>query len=252
MAPFFRPKQSLGQNFLTDLNIASKLVKNFELLPSDIVLEIGPGLGILTDLMIDKVFHLYCVEIDQRCMQVLKQRFENRHLTLYHADILKFDLESICTDQKIRIVGNIPYHITSPILFRIIESRERVRDLTLLVQREVADRIVAPAGCKAYGILSVLSQAVADTEILLNVPKTVFKPRPKIDSALIRWTFKENQSIKSYDFLRKIVRQGFSKRRKMLRNSLSEYEKQINFDFTQRPEQLTVLQWIKLANRLMD
>ncbi len=250
MNPYIRPKQSLGQNFLTDPGIALKIVDKFGLLSDDTVLEIGPGQGALTEILLQKVCRLYCVEIDRRCIMLLEEKFPN--ITIFHADFIKFHIDRIETERKLRIVGNIPYHITSPILFHVLDARDRVQDLTLLIQREVAERTIAPPGCKAYGILSVLSQAVADVKILMQVPRTVFKPRPKIDSSLIRWRFKENHQIKDFEFFRKIVRQGFSQRRKMLRNTLSEYVNKINFDFTQRPEQLSVAQWTTLTNSLVD
>ena len=253
MSAIPRAKQSLGQNFLVDENMARKIVDCIAPQPDEVVLEIGPGMGMITRYLQQRAKHLYAVEIDQRLYENLLKKFDEfDNFSLIQSDFLKFDINEVAENQKIRIVGNIPYNITSPILFKIIEKRFRVTDLTLLVQKEVGQRIVSSPNSKDYGILAILSQAVADVKQLLIVPPTVFQPRPSIDSALIQWRFTENRSsrIKDALFFKTLVKQAFGKRRKMLRNSLIEYVDQTSFDFTRRPEQLSVDEWIELANEL--
>ena len=233
--------------------MARKIVDAIAPQPDEVLLEIGPGMGMITELLQQRAKHLYAVEIDQRLYENLLQRFDGcDNFTLIQKDFLKFELDDIATDQKIRVVGNIPYNITSPILFKIIENRSQVIDLTLLVQKEVGRRVVSMPGTKDYGILAILSQSVAEVKNMLNVPPTVFQPRPAVDSSLIRWRFinERAQHIKNALFFKTIVKQAFGKRRKMLRNSLAEYADATTFDFTKRPEQLSVDEWIELANEL--
>ncbi len=248
-----RAKQSLGQNFLVDDNMARKIVDAIDPQPDDIMLEIGPGRGMITRRLQPRVGHLYAVEIDRRLYDGLLHEFAGcKNFTLIQGDFLKLDMEEIADGRKLRIVGNIPYNITSPILFRVIESRSHVNDLTLLVQKEVGLRIVSSPNSKDYGILAIISQATADVELLLKAPPTVFQPRPAVDSALIRWRFikAKGQAIKNEKFFQSLVKQAFGMRRKMLRNSLKEYSSATTFDFSRRPEQLSVEEWIELANEL--
>ena len=245
-----KPKQSLGQNFLVDQNIAQKIIDCFAPNPDDQVLEIGPGYGILTRLL--KVGKLTAVEIDKRLAELVQAEFKNSpNFQLIHSDFLKISLVGYTS---LRIIGNIPYNITSPILFKVIEEREFVQDLTLLIQKEVADRIVASPNCKDYGILSIVSQVYANVKKLMVVPPAVFRPKPKIDSALVQWSFTNEraQHIQDHDFFRKLVRQAFGQRRKMLRKSLRDVlEKgQTGMDMTRRPEQLSVEEWIQFSNEL--
>ncbi len=250
------PKQSLGQNFLTDPNVARNIVAAFELTANDSVLEIGPGLGVLTLLVQPRVRKLIAVELDRSLAAILQDKFVDcANFELLVEDFLKFELNQLSTDRRWRIIGNIPYHITSPILFKVLEARRAVQDMTLLLQKEVAARIVAKPNCKEYGILSVMSQAFADVKTLLQVPRTVFSPRPKVDSSLVRWTFTTERSNRIQDewVFRQAVRRAFGQRRKMLRNSLKDgflLDRLTEDELTLRPEQLGVEQWIDLANRL--
>ena len=255
MSAIPRAKQSLGQNFLVDENMARKIVDAISPQPDEILLEIGPGMGMITRYLLPRAKRLYAVEIDQRFYENLLRQFgEQDNFTLIESDFLKFDIDDVAADQKIRVVGNIPYNITSPILFNVIEKRLKVTDLTLLVQKEVGMRVVSSPNSKDYGILAILSQSVADVKRLLNVPPTVFQPRPSVDSALIQWRFTDTRAklIKDELFFKTLVKQAFGKRRKMLRNSLSEFSGQSSLDFTRRPEQLSVDEWIQLANELTD
>ncbi|HPG40081.1 MAG TPA: 16S rRNA (adenine(1518)-N(6)/adenine(1519)-N(6))-dimethyltransferase RsmA [bacterium] len=252
--PDIKPKQSLGQNFLVDANIARKIVQSLDLNADDVVLEIGPGMGVLTRLIQPLVKKVIAVEIDGNLAARLKSEFAaTNNCDIIHQDFLKYDLAGLAAT-NLRIVGNIPYNITSPILFNAMEHREKIRDLTMLVQKEVALRVVSKPGAKEYGILAVQSQAVARVEILMHVPATVFAPRPKVESSLIRWTFTDELAvnIQNGQVFKNIVRQAFGKRRKMLRNSLKDiYDSAPDLtDFTRRPEQLTITEWIELANKV--
>ena len=249
-----KPKQSLGQNFLVDPNVANNIVGAFDLDVADTVLEIGPGPGALTERLLPRVNRLIAVEIDRNLAAALQDRFgQEPNFELHNMDFLKFDPEGF-DYPALRIVGNIPYNITSPILFKVLDIRRRVKDLTMLIQKEVALRAVAAPNTKDYGILAIMSQAFSEVELLLNVPRTVFRPRPKIDSALVRWTFtdKISRNLHDPDLFKTIVKQAFGQRRKMLRNTLKSYymTNPDLWDFTLRPEQIPVTDWIELANRL--
>ena len=218
------PKKSLGQNFLQDENIARKIVDSLNLEHQDTVIEIGPGYGVLTKLILPEVQHYIGVELDDHLARYLQKKFEGEPgFTLIHADFLELELfrfQSIKT--PVKVAGNIPYHITSPVIFKIIEHRHHFQTMTLMVQREVARRIVARHGTKDYGILSVLSQTFSKPKSLFNVSKHVFSPKPKVESAVVQWNFTDSfDSIvddeKSYMRMVKVI---FGQRRKILRNSL--------------------------------
>ncbi len=252
--PDIKPKQSLGQNFLTDRNIALKIVHSLQLNKEDTVLEIGPGLGVLTKIVQPQVNKLVAVEIDRNLAAGLEEQFaECPNCEIVQNDFLLYNLSAL-KQKNIRVIGNIPYNITSPILFKIIDNRSAVKDLTMLIQKEVAQRIVSRPNTKDYGILAVFSQTFAEVRILMHVPCTVFSPKPRVESSLVRWVFTEQlaKDILDIELFKKIVRQAFGKRRKMLRNSLREYF-ELNadvFDFTKRPEQLDIKEWIGFANKI--
>ncbi len=254
--PEVKPKQSLGQNFLVDSNVARKIVQCLDLNADDVVLEIGPGMGVLTRMIQPLVKKVIAVEIDGNLAARLKTEFASlENCEIVHEDFLKYDLDGLL-EKNIRVVGNIPYNITSPILFKIMDYPGRFRDLTMLVQKEVALRVVSSPNTRDYGILAVQSQAVAQVEILMHVPATVFAPKPKVESSLIRWTFTEEpiKNLINRQVFKTIVRQAFGKRRKMLRNSLKDIfdiAPEI-IDFTRRPEQLSITEWIDLANKINE
>jgi len=252
--PDIKPKQSLGQNFLVDRNVAQNIVNSFQLTSEDIILEIGPGMGVLTKLVQPVVKKIIAVEIDRNLATQLENQFSAcPNCKVVQSDFLKYDL-SVFTEKKIRVIGNIPYNITSPILFKIMDNPGIVKDLTMLIQKEVAQRIVSRPNTKDYGILAVFSQAFAEAKILMQVPRTVFSPRPKVESSLVRWVFTDKfaKEILDTELFKKIVRQAFGKRRKMLRNSLKNFF-DLNpniIDYTKRPEQLDIHEWIDLANKI--
>jgi 16S rRNA (adenine1518-N6/adenine1519-N6)-dimethyltransferase len=241
-----RPLKKFGQNFLKDKNIIDKIIAEINPRPDDVLLEIGPGLGVLTEELVKVRPNLTAVEIDRRLADDLRLKFPS--LQLIQQDILKFDYEafSLANNGKIRIVGNIPYNISSQILFRALDQRSFVKDIVFMVQLEVAQRIAAAHNNKTYGILSVILQCVAETRLCFKVPPTVFYPRPEVESAIIHITMKEQPEDFDFPVFKKVVKAAFGKRRKTLKNSLQSClhldGKFVNspIDLSRRAEQLTI------------
>lgn len=254
----FRPKQSLGQNFLVDENIARKIIQMLTPNSEDVILEIGPGFGVLTKYLIPEVRQVVAIEIDRHLIQILNEKFGHcKNFELVAGDFLKVDLsEHFQGERKLRVVGNIPYHITSPVVFKVFEVRKNVFDMILMIQQEVADRIVAEPGNRDYGILSVFSQLYSKPKIQFHVSKNVFKPKPDVDSSVVRWDFSKERKlpIKNEELLNDVIRVAFNQRRKMLRRSLQQlpaFEKRINeidFNLQERPEKLSVEEFVELSN----
>lgn len=251
-----KAKQSLGQNFLIDPNTADNIVSAMQLKSNDTVIEIGAGRGILTKRIQPLVRECIALEIDHRFVSYLEHELSDAgNVSIKHQDVLRFDFKSVNAENKLVIMGNIPYNITSPIFFKVLDDRHIVRQLIMLIQREVADRFVSTPHSKNYGILAVLSQTYSKVRILLRVPPTVFKPQPKVESALVRWTFTQEYEKQLIDpkLHRLIVRQAFGQRRKMLRRSLKNLPlSELRLDLTRRPEELSIQEWIDLANKLAE
>lgn len=245
------PKKRLSQNFLTDKNIVKKIVTSSGIHAGDTVVEIGCGQGALTEMLIEKAGRLYGIEYDAQLIPALNEKFGSRQIfKLIAEDVLEFDWRRVEAKQ-FKVIGNLPYHITSPIIFRIIDERDRIETLTMMIQKEVAQRIVAAPSSKVYGILSVFCQFHADCKKLFDVPPTAFFPKPKVYSSIVQMTFRPFAVVPSnYEIFRIVVRQSFNQRRKMLRNSLSELiqGKSIPFDFERRPETLSVREFVELSN----
>ncbi len=247
-----RPKKSLGQHFLIDDEVVRKLVGalsghgNYTN-----VLEVGPGTGVMTKYLLDTDLTIHAIEMDQDSIPYLNNHYPKLTPRLIEGDFLKLDLEEL-TNDSIAIVGNFPYYISTQIFFRILDEREKVPEMVGMVQKEVAERIVAPPGSKTYGILSVLVQTFYDVELLFTVPPSAFNPPPKIDSAVIR--FKRNNRSEvtcGYAKLKMVVKLAFNQRRKTLRNAL----KSVTFGshpedgiLAKRAEQLSVEEFIALAD----
>lgn len=258
----FHPKQSLGQNFLKDENVARKIVGALAPKRDDAIIEIGPGFGVLTAHLLQVARRVVGVEIDRHLLTALQQRFSGcDNLELIAGDFLKMELPSLCEpDTKVRVLGNIPYHITSPVIFKVLEARELMQDMVMMIQREVAERIVASPGCKQYGILSVFSQLHSVPKIAFYVSRNVFNPKPEVDSAVVRWDFGSAPELEIVDhgLLGAVIRSSFNQRRKMLRKSLQQLPgfrdkmEHIDFDFTRRPEDLSVQEFVDLSNRIKD
>ena len=250
-----RPKKKLGQHFLTDLNIAEKIADLLEFENYQKVLEIGPGTGVLTQFLIPKTNALHLVEIDQESIQFLQTNYSSEEIHLIEADFLKLDLNGIFSSEPFAIIGNFPYNISSQIVFKVLENRIQIPFFTGMFQKEVAERICEPPGSKKYGILSVLSQLYYETEYLFTVPPTVFNPPPKVDSAVIRLTRKQNIDLDCDEaLLKKVVKLSFQQRRKTLRNSLKTLNLPDNLRedsiFDLRPEKLSGDDFIHLTKRI--
>lgn len=245
---FVKPKKKLGQHFLTDQNIARKIVDNLGPDVQD-VLEIGPGMGVLTQYLIERPeLNLYVVEIDNESVEYLKRHFTGIK-NIWSEDFLKADIASRFPD-KFNVIGNFPYNISSQIFFKVLELRNRIPETVGMVQKEVAERIAAPHGSKIYGILSVLLQAFFDIEYLFTVSETVFNPPPKVKSAVVRLRRNNLEALPCNEKLFiQVVKAAFNQRRKMLRNSLKEICSELPAKFAEkRPEQLSVNDFIELAS----
>lgn len=253
----FQPRKRFGQNFLVDQNVAQKIIRAIDPKAEDVIIEIGPGLGMLTQYLLPKCKKLIAVELDCRLAQRLRERFADaRSFHLIQGDFLEVDL-SVLAEQEgpLRIIGNIPYQITSPVIFKAIDARGGLRDMILMVQREVAERVVAQPGSKDYGTLSIFSQVYARPEILFSVSRNVFRPRPEVESALVRWDFTAGLRfpIRDEATFRGLVRGVFRYRRKMLRNALREIPEleidveHIHVALERRPEELSVAEWVALS-----
>ncbi|HYV90264.1 MAG TPA: 16S rRNA (adenine(1518)-N(6)/adenine(1519)-N(6))-dimethyltransferase RsmA [Chitinophagales bacterium] len=251
-------KKSLGQHFLKDENIARKIADDFLTENNcEVVLEIGPGTGVLTKYFLQEPsIKFFAIETDARMVVLLRTQFPAiMHSLIYH-DFLTFDLKSLNVPE-FSIVGNFPYNISSQILFRVFENKEMIPFVMGMFQKEVAQRIAAKHGNKAYGILSVLMQAFYNVEFLFEVGAQSFVPPPKVKSAVISLKRKKiSPHIEDENFLTALVKAGFNQRRKTLRNSLIKMVSDKNFlkeeIFAKRAEQLSVEEWIELANRLLQ
>lgn len=220
------PKKSLGQNFLIDKNIARKIIDSLELYRNDLVVEVGPGKGALTQFLINEPIIYIGIELDTNLVLGLQDfRFISRNLyfEIIEQDFLEFSESNLVGkfERRIKLIGNIPYNLTSPILFKVLDNRAFYDEVLLMVQREVANRLIGRPGSKDYGTLSVLFQEFADVKKLFDVSPTCFFPEPKVHSSVITIRFKESLlQYKYYDFLKKMVKLAFNQRRKILQNSL--------------------------------
>ena len=247
-----RTKKSLGQHLLNDKNIIRKIVESIPAGPQDKIIEIGPGAGALTDELIEVFSDVSVIEIDQRMIEVLRENHPD--LDIIHADILNYDWEEAKgLGKPVHVVGNLPYYITSQILFGILEHREHLETATLMMQKEVAERIVADPGNKQYGILSVQAQLMSRPEILFDVSPYVFTPPPSVHSSVIRFTFDRGEMECSDKQLKTVVRTAFNQRRKKLSNALKPLKTDLpgdEFNFNLRPEALSPREYEKLTARL--
>lgn len=224
----FRFSKSLGQNFLIDGNIVRKICEEGQITKDDEVLEIGPGIGTLTEELALRARKVVAVEIDKTLLPILGETLTDYdNIEIVHGDILKLDLQELFKEKfeskSIKVVANLPYYITTPIISRFLEEEIDVDSILVMVQKEVAERMGASPGSKDYGSLSVFVQYYTEPEIVLTVPKNVFMPRPNVDSAVIRLKMrKEKIALKDKDIFFKVVKAAFSKRRKTILNSLSQ------------------------------
>lgn len=267
-----KPKKNLGQHFLNDLSIASRIADTVDCCQDLPVLEVGPGMGALTEFLLRKHRDTYVVEIDRESIAYLKEHFPMLRSNLIEGDFLRMDLAKLFKGNPFVLTGNYPYNISSQIFFKMLDYKDLIPCCTGMIQKEVAERLCSGPGNKSYGILSVLLQAWYDTEYLFTVPETVFTPPPKVKSAVIR--FKRNSVTDlgcDEALFKRIVKTTFNQRRKMMRGSikplLAQLDNQLKQSqaiagdidhsalltmevFTKRPEQLSVSDFVELTNTI--
>lgn len=253
------PLKRFGQNYLQDQNIIRKIITEIDPKENNLIIEIGPGQGALTQYLVESKANFIAIEIDKRVIEDLQNRFTN--LNLEQKDFLKLDLTkfSYSFDKKIRVVGNIPYNITSPILFKLFENNTIIEDAVFMVQCEVAKRMTSKIGSKDYGILSVLLEYFGNTKLAFKVSPNVFYPKPNVHSAVVHIHFNAIRNNSEFNSMFKsIVKSSFGNRRKTLKNSLSNGIfagvdfSDCGIDLTLRAEQLTIDDFIKLTEFIIN
>ncbi len=249
-------RRRFGQNFLVSPGVIRNIVEAIAPRPDDRIVEIGPGLGALTGPLLERLDHLHVVEIDRDLIARLRERFPPGRLTIHEGDALQFDFGAL--GPGLRVVGNLPYNISTPLLFHLAAFADQVRDMHFMLQKEVVDRMVADPGTADYGRLSVMLQYRFDMERLFLVPPGAFDPAPKVDSAIVRLIPKPAAELTARDeaLLAKLVLAAFGQRRKMLRNNLREFTDEAGLAAagiapTARAEELSVADYVRLANSLV-
>lgn len=264
----FKFTKTLGQNFLIDENIIQKILQAVDIKKEDLILEIGPGIGTLTAAAAEHAGSVKAIEIDRKLIPILQENLKAYdHVKIIHQDILKTDLRALMADRKdnqpVKIIGNLPYYITTPIIMKILENKIPVESITIMIQKEVAQRINAAPGIKAYGALTLAVQYYSEVKYIGDVPKTVFIPKPNVDSSIIRLDIRKQPSVNVIDeqLLFKVIKAGFNKRRKTLLNALNsnlDFKKEslesalknCSIDPKRRAETLTVEEFASLSNQL--
>ncbi len=255
-------RRRFGQNFLVAPGIIRKIVDAIAPRAGDTVVEIGPGLGALTEPLLERIDHLQVVEIDRDLIARLRGRFPPERLTIHEGDALDFDFGVLKEPGPLKIVGNLPYNISSPLLFHLVTYAPMVHEMHFMLQKEVVDRMVAEPGSKDFGRLSVMLQYHYHMERLFVVPPGAFNPPPKVDSAIVRMIPRvkgmgEGESAKDPGLFGRVVTAAFSQRRKMLRNTLREFINEADLAAlgiapTARAEDIAVADYVRLANSLPD
>lgn len=267
----FKFTKSLGQNFLINESILDEIVESADISDDDVVLEIGTGIGTLTSKLCERAKKVIAVEIDKNLLPILQETLSDfDNITIINKDILKIDINEELTNlginQKIKVVANLPYYITTPIIMKILEEKVNVDCMVLMLQKEVANRINATTSTKDYGSLSIAVQYYCDTDIVCKVPKNSFIPEPNVDSLVIKLSVNEKRKvdIQDEDLFFKIVRGSFSKRRKTILNSLAGYENLVdkekiekilekaNIDTKRRGETLSIYEFAILTKAYKD
>ncbi len=251
------PRKRFGQNFLTDDTVLYNIIRVIDPQPKDTMVEIGPGLAAMTRLLLDGVEQMHVVELDRDLVERLKKSFDPKRLIIHSADALQFDFSSIPVPagSKLRVVGNLPYNISSPLLFHLAEMAPHVQDQHFMLQKEVVERMVAEPGSKTYGRLSVMLQWRYHMELMFVVPPTAFDPPPRVDSAIVRMIPLPNPLPCDQAKLEQVVLKAFSQRRKVIRNCLAGMFAESDLleagvDPQARPETIPLEQYVALANRL--
>lgn len=262
-----RPLKQFGQHFLKDDTFSDKIISAADIHLNEPIWEIGPGYGVLTERILEHTNNLTAFEIDNRLSALLADKFGNK-LKLINRDILALNWQQMLSDQfdttrqKVKLVSNLPYQITSPVLYALEENEQWFSGVVIMIQKEVADRLTAKAGCKAYGVLTLKLKFVFDTELLFNVPPEAFDPPPKVHSAVVRLTPRlDRPQPKSLDTYRLIINKAFTQRRKTLRNNmrslfvpedLKKLETNSGIDFNRRGETIEEGEYIRLADCAFD
>lgn len=254
------PRRRFSQNFLSDDNISRKIVKAINISNSDLILEIGPGMGALTKYILKDTTNYVGVEIDRDLVQKLRQEY---NVTILEQDFLNIDFlklkEKFAPELKLKIVGNIPYSISSEIVFKILDNYSMISEAILMFQKEYAERLTSKPGNRNYGVISVQAQAFAKVKKLFDVKSTSFTPKPKVDSSVVHFDIKNDIDLvlKNIPLFKSLVKRAFSQRRKILKSALKEFLERyelllsdLSVDYSLRAEQLSVLEYIKLANEI--
>jgi 16S rRNA (adenine1518-N6/adenine1519-N6)-dimethyltransferase len=246
-----KAKKSLGQHFLNDQNIANKIVNSLESDDSSVMLEIGPGTGVLTKLLVNIHKNFFAIDIDKRMTELLAEILPDFKENIIHANVISYDFKKF-NSSSVSVIGNLPYFLSSQIFFKVLENRDIVKQAVFMIQKEVAERIASKKGSKVYGILSVLLQAFYNIELLFIVNETSFVPPPKVKSAVIKLTRNERKDLGCDEILFfKVVKVSFNQRRKMLSNSLKSLLNNMKINdviMNKRPEQLSVDEFVYLTN----
>lgn len=268
-----RANKSLGQNFLINQNVVDSIIDNSNITKEDLVIEIGPGLGTLTRFLLEKANKVICVELDKNMIKILKDRFKlYDNIEILNNDILKTDLNKIIKEQKqnneiknVKIVANLPYYITTPIIMKLLESNLDINSITVMIQKEVADRLIEIPGGKNTGAITYAIYYYCTSEKILEVENNSFIPEPEVTSEVIKLNIRKNPPIevKNKELLFNIIKKAFMQRRKTLLNSLVNSKvflnkedgikvlKKLNIDINIRPEKLTLDEFAQIANKLV-
>ncbi len=252
------PRKRFGQNFLLDHNIIDNILANLNVTEGEHFVEIGPGQGALTEPLLQNNIQLDVVELDRDLVSLLKKKFSGHDIHIHSADALRFDFAALAQkNQKLRVIGNLPYNISTPLMFHLLDNADCIQDMHFMLQKEVVERICAEPGSKKYGRLSIMMQYYCETELLFDVPPESFNPPPKVMSAIVRLTpyALAPVEVKSLSNLNKIVTQAFSQRRKTLQNALkkiitAEQISALDIDPSLRPEFISLNEFARLSNLL--
>ncbi len=250
-------RKRFGQNFLTDQQVLYDIIQTIAPRPADTMVEIGPGLGAMTQLLLDHLTQLHVVELDRDLVARLQKTFDQKKLLIHSGDALQFDFSAlpVPAGQKLRVVGNLPYNISSPLLFHLAQFTSLIEDQHFMLQKEVVERMVAPPGGRSYGRLSVMLQWRYAMELRFIVPPTAFDPPPRVESAIVRMIPLAAPLVCNQQALEQVVLKAFSQRRKVIRNCLAGMFAETELidsgvDPQTRPETIALEQYVALANRL--
>ena len=253
-----RPRKRFGQHFLTDPGVIDAIVSSIAPQQDDVIVEIGPGPGAITTPIAKRCGHLHAIELDRDLAARLRKQFAGSdRVTIHEADALSFDFSKL--GSELRIIGNLPYNISTPLMFHLLQQRQVIKDMYFMLQKEVVDRMAADPGSKAFGRLTIMLGCYLDIEALFDVDREAFDPPPKVTSAVVRLRPLPSDFYDIHDgkVLARIVAAAFSQRRKTLRNALSEHASEedlhaLDIDSGLRPENVAIPDWVALANHLAE